>query len=317
MKLYDVRIHIKKQNKLRLIGDICVVLFLIAILGCIVYERNIANPFHVRNVTDSSQPDKAYKDGLDYVHVNQAELEFTGYYKEDKKGNIIYNCYATRIGNRKYFVFVPVSRSGENPEEPAVKLTKYTFTARLHKDGKLIKMVAEDNNMTVTDWSERGEFSSIVLDEANLQRTKWYFIWAIIALIILICIIYGLISFYNLKSIYNRSEIVYLKRYGEIDALFDQINDEVEHNIEFDSIHLKITKSYILCFYSGKIFIDRRDAISKVQIASKIKKVYGIVNLGYERFLQFVREDQVVFELPIENMVEEEEIIKLLNNEFN
>lgn len=313
MNIYDIRNQIKRENKLKLIGDFGMILFLLVILCCIIFACKLNNPFYVLKAKEGTDLEREFKKGTDYVTINNATLEFTGYFKEDKQGKILYNCYATVIGSNRFFVFIPPERSGSNASNPDESITGYSFTARMHKDNNLIKMVAADYNMTVEEWNQTNKISQVVMDEVNTQRVRMFVVWSALICIVIICILYGLITYRNLRDIYIRREVEYLKKYGDIDDVLDDINEEVENDIEFDSIHIKITKNYFLCFLNGKLLIDKKSALSDVKVVSRVKKVYGIVKLGYERYLQVMREGQLVIELPIENAMEEEEILSLMH----
>ncbi|WP_167957712.1 hypothetical protein [Anaerosporobacter faecicola] len=313
MNTYEVRKQIQKENKNKLIGEIGMVLFLLVILCCIVFVGRLSNPFHVLDSKNGKDLVKEYEAGTDYVKVRNATLEFTGYYKEDKNNNILYNCYATVIGEEKFFVFVPAKRSGKDPKDPDKTLSNYSFTARMHKDSELLSVVAKDYELTVEELVETDVISTIVLDEADLDLTRMYIIWIALICVILLCILYCIISYVHLKSIYKRKEILELQKYGPIDEVLDAINEEVANHLVFDSIALKITEQYLLAFRSGKVYIQKCKYITNVLITSKVKKAYGIVKLGYENFLQIYEGEQVVFELPMENEIEAKEILEVMN----
>ena len=315
MNTYDIRKQIQKENKNKLISEVGMVLFLFVLVFCLIFVGNLSNPFHVLEAQNGIDLMKEYEAGVDYVNVTNASLEFTGYYKEDKNGKIIYNCYATIIGDEKFFVFVPTSRSGADPNNPEELLNNYSFTARMHTDPDLLSMVAKDYDMTTEEWIDTGIISTVVLDEAGSELTRMYVIWGAIICVILLCLVYCITSYNNLKNIYKRKEVMNLAQYGEIDTILDCINNEVEKKLEFDSVNMKITKNYLIAFMSGKMYLGKRELISKVEIISKVKKAYGFVKLGYEEFLQIYEGDKTVFEMPIFNEAEATEVISIMNVE--
>ena len=142
-----------------------------------------------------------------------------------------------------------------------------------------------------------------------------YIIWGAIVCVILLCLVYCIISYYNLKNIYKRIEVRNLASAGEIDNVLDCINKEVEKELEYDSVNMKITKNYLIAFSNGKIYLGKRELISKVELVSKVKKAYGFVKLGYEEFLQIYEGDKTVFEIPILNDVEAVEILAIMKFE--
>ncbi|WP_310604419.1 hypothetical protein [Anaerosporobacter sp.] len=315
MNTYDIREQIKRENRNKLIGEIGVVLFLLAIIFSIIFIGKLSNPFHVIEGKEGLNLEKEYDAGASYVKVTDASLEFTGYYKEDKNGKILYNCYATLIGEEQFFVFVPASRSGEDIDSPEELLTNYSFTAHMHTDADLLNIVAEDYKMTTEEWIDTGVISTIVLDEANSDMTRMYIIWVALICVVLLCLAYCIVSYNNLKDIYKRKEVMDLTRYGEVDNILDCINEEVDSSLEFDSINMKITKNYLIAFINGKIYIGKRTSISKVEVVSKVKKVYGIVKLGYEDFLQIYEGDKKVFEIPSFSEVEVVEVLTIMNSD--
>lgn len=315
MDTYDIRRQIQKANKSKLISEVGMVLFLLVIIFCLIFAGNLSNPFHVLDAKNGKDLMKEFKAGVDYVKVTDASLEFTGYYKEDKNGKILYNCYATVIGDEKFFVFVPASRSGEDPSNPDELLTNYSFTARMHTAPDLLSIVANDYEMTTEEWIDTGIISTVVLDEANSDLIRMYIMWGALISVVLLCIAYCIISYNNLKNIYNRKEVINLSQYGEIDRVLDCINDEVKKKLEFDSVNMKITKNYLIAFTNSKIYLGKRALISKVELISKVKKVYGIIKLGYEDFLQIYEGDKEVFEIPILNEVEAAEVLAIMNTE--
>lgn len=315
MDTYDIRRQIQKENKNKLISEIGVVLFLLVIIFCLIFAGNLSNPFHVLDANNGKDLMKEYKAGVDYVKVTDASLEFTGYYKENENGKILYNCYATVIGDEKFFVFVPASRSGEDANNPDELLTNYSFTARMHTAPDLLDVVAKDYEMTTEEWIDTGIISTVVLDEANSDTTRMYIIWGALICVILLCIAYCIISYNNLKNIYKRKEVMDLAEYGEIDEILDSINNEVQKKLEFDSVNMKITKNYLIAFTNGRIYLGKRSLISKVELISKVKKVYGIIKLGYEDFLQIYEDDKKVFEIPILNETEAVEVLTIMNTE--
>ena len=116
MNQYEIRKQIQRENGNKLFSEMGLVLFLIVIILTIIFVGKLPNPFRVVTVNDGNEIIEEYNNGLDYVKVKNASLEFTGYYKEDSDGNVRYYCYSTLIGDNKFFVFVPVSRTGDNPE---------------------------------------------------------------------------------------------------------------------------------------------------------------------------------------------------------
>lgn len=315
MNTYDIRKQIQKENKNKLISEVGMVLFLLVIVFCLIFVGKLSNPFHVLEVKNGKDLMKEYKAGVDYVKVTNASLEFTGYYKEDKNGKNLYNCYATVIGEEKFFVFVPTSRSGEDVNNPDELLTNYSFTARMHTDPDLLSIVAEDYEMTTEEWIDTGIISTVVLDEAASDLTRMYIIWGALICVILLCLVYCITSYNNLKNIYKRKEVKKLAQYGEIDTVLDCINKEVNDKLDFDSVNMKITKNYLIAFTNGRIYLGKRAFISKVELISKVKKAYGIVKLGYEDFLQIYEGDKRVFEIPILNEVEAKEVLSIMNFE--
>ena len=315
MSTYDIRKQIQKENKNKLISEVGMVLFLLVIVFCLVFVGKLSNPFHVLDAQNGKDLMKEYEAGVDYVKVTNASLEFTGYYKEDKNGKILYNCYATVIGEEKFFVFVPTSRSGEDANQPDELLTNYSFTARMHTDPDLLSMVAQDYEMTTEEWIDTGIISTIVLDEADSDITRMYIIWGAFICVIILCLVYCITSYNNLRNIYKRKEVKNLARDGEIDDVLDSINMEVDKELEYDSVNMKITKNYLIAFTDGKIYLGKRALISKVELISKVKKAYGFVKLGYEDFLQIYEGDKAVFEIPILNNVEATEILAIMNFE--
>ena len=315
MCTYDIRKQIQKENKKKLISEVGMVLFLLVIVFCLIFVGKLYNPFHVLDAKNGKDLMKEYEAGVDYVKVTNATLEFTGYYKEDKSGKNLYNCYATVIGEEKFFVFVPTSRSGEDVDHPDELLTNYSFTARMHTDPDLLSMVAQDYEMTTQEWIDTGVISTIVLDEADAEITRMYIIWGAIVCVILLCIVYCIISYQNLKNIYKRREVRNLASTGEIDNVLDCINKEVEKELEYDSVNMKITKNYLIAFSNGRIYLGKRELISKVELVSKVKKAYGFIKLGYEDFLQIYEGDKTVFEIPIFNDVEASEILAIMKFE--
>lgn len=315
MNTYDIRKQIQKENKNKLLSEVGMVLFLLVIVFCLIFAGQLSNPFHVLDAKNGKDLMKEYEAGGDYVKVTNASLEFTGYYKEDKNGKILYNCYATIIGEEKFFVFVPNSRSGEDANKPDELLTNYSFTARMHTDPDLLSIVAEDYEMTTEEWIGTGVISTVVLDEAASDITRMYIIWGAIICVIFLCLVYCIISYNNLKNIYKRKEVKNLAQYGEIDTILDSINKEVNNTLEFDSINMKITKNYLIAFTNGKVYLGKRALISKIEIISKVKKAYGIVKLGYEDFLQIYESDKRVFEVPILNELEAEEVLMIMKFE--
>lgn len=309
MNQYDIRKQIQRENRNKLFSEIGLVLFLIVIIVTIIFAGKLPNPLRVLTTGDGKEIVEEYKKGLDYVKVKNASLEFTGYYKEDKDGNVRYNCYSALLGDEKFFVFVPVSRTGDDPAE---LLTDYSFTARLHTDTNLLSAVAEDYDMTLEEWNDTNIISTIVLDEANLDRTRMLVIWGALLCVIALCAIYLVISYLHLKDIYAREEVKYLSRYGDVRQVLDDINKEVNNNLVFDSIPIKITRNYFIAFTNGKILLEKRKQISEVKLVSKVKKAYGLVKLGYENFLQIIEDDVTIFEVPIVSEVEAKEIMNIM-----
>ena len=166
--------------------------------------------------------------------------------------------------------------------------------------------------MTLEEWNDTNIISTIVLDEANLDRTRMLVIWGALLCVIALCAIYLVISYLHLKDIYAREEVKYLSRYGDVRQVLDDINKEVNNNLVFDSIPIKITRNYFIAFTNGKILLEKRKQISEVKLVSKVKKAYGLVKLGYENFLQIIEDDVTIFEVPIVSEVEAKEIMNIM-----
>ncbi|HEX3022010.1 MAG TPA: hypothetical protein VHP81_06435 [Lachnospiraceae bacterium] len=312
MEQYDIRNQIKAENNSKLIGELGLIFFLIVIILCIIFVGKMPNPFKMVTPSNEKELYEAYDSGLDYIKISNATLEFTGYYKEDAKGNIIYNCYSTNVGKERFFVFVPAKNSGEDAWNPEETLKNYSFKAKMHTDNALFETVANDYDLSVEDFISSNVISKIMLDEARSDQARMYLIWIAFGIILLLCIIYTIISYVHLKSITARKEVRVLKKYGDIDEVLNKINDEIQDKLEFSSLHLKITQNYIAAFCNGKIFISSREDISEVRLKSKIRKAYGIVKLGYEDFIQFIRKNDTIFELEVSNELEAGEILEIL-----
>lgn len=310
MDQYDIREQIKKESRNKFIGEVGLMLFLFVIVLLVVFVGDIPNPMRMRIQTNGDQLLKDYHKGIDYVRVSDKSLEYTGYYSKAKDGHIKYYCYAVVLEGKKFFVFVPSNRF---KDMPLPTINNYSFTARLHKDKKLISKVAQDYNMTSSEWNQLDIISDVVLDEANKEQVRFYIIWIAMGMILLLCCAYGYLSFRNSKNIYKRKEVSYLSVYGDVDSILDTINDEILDKLLFDSNHIKITENYVVILMGGSVFLENRKSITKVQVVKKVKKVYGIVKIGYENVLQFMSPNFILFETPVESDVEIAEIVELMS----
>lgn len=314
MENYDVRKQILTENKNKLLSDFGLIGLFTVILILILFKGSIPNPFLLSTPNTEIELEDDYKSGKRYIRVENAVLEYTGYYKENKKGTVIYNCYITSIEDMDYFVFVPASRSGDNPEDPENILYNYTFTAKISKDKELFDMVASDYDMTVDEFIKSYGVSDKVLNEARSDRKNIFVIWGFIFLFILGEIGYIVVRFLNMSKIEENRYIEELNRYGEINTVLDDINEDVRTNLKYNSTNVKIGEKWFVGFGLGKIFITTIDEIADTEKLTKAKKAYGFVKLGYyELFLKIRSKDDREFVFTIESDNEAEEIFNILD----
>lgn len=194
----DIRNQGQNDKKNRLSIEVAVILLMITTVIFIMLENHhINNPFKVLKPSINEDLTKRYEEGVRYLKVDSAELVFTGYYREDEKGNIKYNCFKTSFGDMEYFVFVPVKRSGGNPENPSLSLENYSFLGKLEKGNEILDYVAKNYDISVDDFMKEYQVSSIIINEANSDRTQMIVLWCVLFLLICLGMCYIISLIYN------------------------------------------------------------------------------------------------------------------------
>lgn len=152
-------------------------LLLLAVAVILLCTGVVLNPFYIADASSEKDIKAAYSKHVSYVRMSGLDLDFTGYYKMNAKGNIVYNCYVTTNYNEKYFVFVPVKRTVDESGKTIEKITDYSLLARLRKDKQLIDTVAADYEVTSENFIETCSVSKIIIDEAGAKRKEVLIIW--------------------------------------------------------------------------------------------------------------------------------------------
>lgn len=311
---YDVRNQIKTENKSKLFGEASIMAIVLAAIICIMYTVRIDNPFGIDSPKMDKEISDMYEKGDRYISLDSVDLSYTGYYKEDKEGNAIYNCYKLTMDELAYFVFVPLERSGENLENPEVLLSDYSLEGKLRKDEALLEIVSKDYNSDMDTFMKEYHVSSIMIDEARNDRGQVMLVWGLFALLLLGYIIYIVWSLSRAGNPKNRREIRKLGEKEELDTILDEINKEVSKQKQFDTNRVKITDNWFLAFYDGNIVITSRNKIYSVRGIEKVKKAYGIAKIGFRSFIEIVLENGFTYEIPIEESKDYEEILEIFKD---
>lgn len=313
MENYDIKRQIKAENKNKLLSDGGLIGFFSVILLLILFQGGVDNPFAVIHQPDSDQQlEKEYKSGTEYVRMENAELEYTGYYKEDKDNQVIYNCYLMELGKKKYFVFVPAGRSGDNKEAPGAVLKNYTFSAKIQKDKELFETVAEDYNMTVAEFCKSSKVSELVFNEARSNRKLMFGIWGLAFFLLSAGIGYIIYFSFRMERIEKNRYVKALSIYGDPMEILNNVNNEINEELLFDSNNIKVTRNWVAGFKAGRVFIVPMEEIGTVEKGEKVKRAYGFVKLGYELYVKIITRHGESMEFFIENEKEEEELLSVL-----
>lgn len=184
----------KDAEKAHKIGwELVVVVIVVVITIYLNAAGFLLNPFQVAEFDSSVSIKQAYNKGTDYVKLTKVSLEFTGYYKLDADGKVVYNCYATELDGNTYFVFVPPTSSGAKLSEPLQNITDYSCIAKICEDEDLFGLVAADYNLTTKEFKKNYGVSSLVLDEARSNRVEMMVIWGLLFFAFLISVSYILL----------------------------------------------------------------------------------------------------------------------------
>lgn len=309
---YDIRNQIRAENRNKLFGEACVMAVVLIVLLLFIRGIHTENPFYRSSPKTDGEVEELYKKGNLFVEFDSVDLSFTGYYKEDKKGKKIYNCYKFRIEKLDYFVFVPLVRSGEDLENPNERLEGYSFKGKMKQDRPLFEMVAKDYSLGVDGFMEEYYVSPIIMDEVKDDRGKIILVWILFALLL---VGYGLYIIWALRRADKPENCRALSNLGgkdEMDRLLDEINKEILEVKVFDTNKIKITQQWFLAFYDGNIIISLRKQIQSVKAVEKVKKAYGISKIGQRYFVEIILENGKTHEIPIEEENDYVEILEIL-----
>lgn len=308
MYTYDVRKQIRTENKKRLFGDISIVIILISMITIIMLLCDLKNPFIILTPSTDRVIEENFINGANYVRFDNSDLEFTGYYKMDQRGNVIYNCYAITIDQMKYFVFVPENRSGSDSENPDSDLTGYSFTAKLEEDDELFQMVASDYDLEADEFREQYGVSNIIFNEAKSGYKETLALWVLFISTIILSVVYVVISLLKVNKLTRSKAVRELSKYGELESVLDDINKEVNTKILYESNIIKITTNWLLVFDTGTIILLPFQDMKSIEKKKKLKMVYGHFPIGLYSCLEIVLKDDSLWRIPIDNSDNKEEI---------
>ncbi|SFR62741.1 hypothetical protein [Anaeromicropila populeti] len=176
MMKYNIGIkvrHITLRRAVELVATCCLIIGTVLLL----ISGIVLNPFEIKTVKSDKQIEKAYYDDISYIKLEQQSLDFSGYYKMDKDGKIVYNCYVAEFDETKFFVFIPNDKSVDESGNAKEELKDYNLIGRLKEDEKLFEMVAEDYQLSAEEVRDKYNISSIIIDEAGAKRQEVGFIW--------------------------------------------------------------------------------------------------------------------------------------------
>lgn len=172
------------------------ILLMVAVI--LLCSGAVLNPFRVREIKEEADIVAAYEEHISYVKMTGQNLDFTGYYRMDRNGDITYNCYVTTDYDTKFFVFLPVERTVDENGDTQETITDYDLVGRIKKDEQLIETVAGDYEVTLENFMEECSVSEIVIDEAGAKRKEVLIIWiALFVLLSLYCIYVLVVLFGN------------------------------------------------------------------------------------------------------------------------
>lgn len=317
MYVYDIRKQIRIENKTKLIGEMCIMIVLVSITALLILNCNLKNPFIVAKPTSDKMVEEKFKQGIDYVKFDGADLEFTGYYKMNEKNKIIYNCYSIKFDKLKYFVFVPANRSGEDQANPEKNLKNYSFTAKVEIDNDLFDMVARDYGLNKDEFLKAYGVSNIVFDEAKSDRLEMYALCFLFSLIVVVCIIYLVLSLRQVNEITRNKHVRQLSKYGDIDKILDTMNEEIKNGRIFDSGKVKITNHWVIGFFDGNVSIFSKSNVKNLEVKKEIRLAYGVLPAGTALYLIFSLVDQTKHKIHIDSKVHAEEVLEIFKQEQN
>lgn len=311
MHTYDIRNMIKRENKKKLTRDIAMVIILFVVAIVFIIALNLTKVFNVISPESDKALENAYNNGAKYITFDKSQLEYTGYYKLNKNEEVIYNCYSLCFDTLKYFVFVPVNKSGSNPKDPTSILTDYSFTAKLQSDAELFQMVSTDYNLSTDDLYETYGISPIIFNEVKSDRSQILAIWVLIFIVFIISGGFVILSFIHIADVTKHKAVMDLSEYGNLENVLNEINEEINEGEYFDSDNIKITENWILGFNHGHITIVNFLDIKNIEQLTKTKKVFEIMSNGYHVFIKINKTDGKVLCLPVETDCDALTILKI------
>lgn len=314
---FDIKEKIIGENKKKIMGKIVIMIVFLAMTTLFTLSGNLLSPFYVIKTNSDEELMKEYDKHKKYVSFESLELEFTGYYKTNKAGNVVYNCYATSFDKIKYFVFVPAKRSSLGQEEPEMTLKDYSFVAKIQKDEDLFQVISEDYNIETNQFSEQLGISNLIFNEAKSDRNDMLALWFLFFLILIIGIVYIINLVIHVGDIEKTKAVEALSRYGDISKVIESINQEMQNSKVFDSNYISITHNWFMSFYEGNIVIINIKNIELVEEQSIIKKAYGLIPIGKALFIKLNTRDGQSYKISIETSMESKEIIEVVKDLMN
>lgn len=310
MYTYDIKNKIIAEQRKKLLGDAVISSVLLAIAILVILSGNLTRPFHVVKPETDEELSKAYSEKVDYISLKSLELEFTGYYKTNRAGRVVYNCYATSFNELKYIVFVPAKKSGIDPKNPDRILKDYSFIAKLQKDEELFDMIHKDYEIELEEIDDYFGLSSIVFNEAKSNRNDMLALWFLFVIIVVIGITYITDSFINVFNFKRIKAVSLLSQYGNIETVLSEINLEMMNDKIFDSIYISVTKNWFISFRDGEIIIVKVSDIKTIQEESSLKKAYGLVPIGKALFIKLQMKGGESYQILTESLLDMKEIIE-------
>lgn len=143
---------------------------------CITMWRN---PWSVKKFdagkTEASTLEEIAGSTSPYVQISGIDLSYTGFYEIDEKDVVRSYCYMGTVGDRHILVDMPVTDSGrlaQDSEAEGSKLENTVVKGQADVSGAMLKYLAEDEGMSVEDYSSKYRVSPLEIHVYRNDRER-------------------------------------------------------------------------------------------------------------------------------------------------